>query len=279
MTDNKVNKKTFNVELDGKEVEIAVIRPDHRVAQKAGTVYAKAYIEAVNDGVPVQEYIEKTILVKLLDQEKQDRYMELFKRLNETEKQLAKGSHGLYKTKAQARQAAIQMRRDRYELRQLTSERNRYLTNTAEAFAEQAKFNFLVVNCTVYGNNKEKYFKDVDDYLSRDNEDPVAGKAAVAMSTIAYPLDDEYEKNLAENKLLVKYGFVDERLRLVDPKNPKQLVDADLKPINDNGDWINEKGEVIDSQGNVIAEDGSYKFDDFQEFLDEEAEPEAPAAA
>lgn len=264
------NKKTFKIEVDGKEVEIAVLRPNHRVLHKAALVYNRAFREAVSpeDGKPgalVRPKIEQVMREqKLWDDEKQEAYAKLVSSLLNGEKRLAAGGIKL----SEAYQVAKQMIIDRAALRRLTSERNELDNMTAEAQAEQARFNYLVAACTVYGDTGAQYFSDVDDYLSRDN-DPATLQAAQNLGKLYYGLEDDFEKKLPEWKFLLKYGFCDEDLRLI-RKSDGRYVDLEDRLVDKQGRLVNEANELIDAEGNLLTEDGEYKVE-FCEFVNDVA--------
>src|SRR6185312_4884059 len=119
-------------------------------------------------------------------------------------KKLAKGK-GSGLTKEECRDLAVSMRRKRYEVRQLTAESNALYSATAEAWAEQRKFEYLVSACTVSNSTGKAYFTSVDDYLEKVNlDDAVAIQAAIEYSKLEYSLEEqnEYTRNLPENQFL-----------------------------------------------------------------------------
>jgi hypothetical protein len=122
----------------------------------------------------------------------------------------------------------------------------------------------------VYSDNKDKkYFKDYADYLSKASE-PVSIKAAQVLANMLYGLDNDYEKKLPENKFLVKYKFVDEKLRLVNKDG--HLVDSEGRLIDETGRFINTNGEYVDKNGNLVDINGDY-VTDFKPFIDDDGNP------
>lgn len=263
------NKRSFTVKVGDKDVTFDVRRPNHKVKTKSDLVYARALKEATDEKVPVQAAMERTMQEQgLWTDEKRTKFEECHKRLLEAEKKLlAGGNAGL--TKSAARQLALEMRRDRIELRLLTAERNQLFQHTAEAIAEQARFNYYVSACTVYEKDGKPYFKSVDDYLARcDENDPVAPKAAEAVSNLLYGLEEQkkFVQTLPENRFLEKYGFANKEGHLIDSQG--RLINADNRLVNKDGELINEQGELVDETGNLIAANGEPKVE-FSEFLDE----------
>lgn len=262
-------KKTFEVAVDGKKVEIAVLKANHKAVQTGALVYNKAFRTAVEAGSLVRAKVEQVMRDQnLWDNTKQSRYEELVKNLLSTEKKLATGGIKL----SEARSAAVEMRRNRAELRYLTSERNELDATTAESHAEQARFNHLVAFSTVYSDTGKPYFKDVEDYLSREN-DPVVLPAAQNMGKLLYGLEDDYEQKLPENAFLKRYGFCDEKLHLIRKSDGKR-IDADNRLVDEKGRLVNETGELIDRDGCLLTEDGDYKVA-FTEF-DDDVSPAQP---
>lgn len=273
MTDNK---RTFTVKVGEQETKLDVQRPSHRVKTRGDMVYAKRLQEAASEGVPVQLRMEKLMRDQgLWDDEKRAKFEECHSKLLEGEKKLLMGGNaGL--TKKAAKELAIQMRRYRVDLRTLTSERNQLFSSTAEAFAEQARFNYLVAACTVYEKDGKPYFKDADDYLARAGDDEVATKAADTAAKLFYGLDkqEEFLKNLPENAFLRKYRFANEEGHLMDER--ERLVDTSGRLVDGDGQLINERGELVDEEGNLVTETGEPKVE-FAEFLEEPAAETAVA--
>lgn len=275
MSEKVVNKKQFEVEVDGRAVKLAVVRPTNRVVQQGTLVYNRAFREAVKpaDGKPgaiVRQAVESVMREqKLWDDKKQAEYEAVVKDLLAAELKLASGGIKL----SEARAVAVKMRQDRYRLRQLNADRNELDAMTAEAQAEQARFNYYVAACTVYGESGKPYFRDVEDYLGRE-DDPVALPAAQALGKLLYGLEDDYEAKLPENKFLIKYKLVDGDLRLVDRDG--KFVDAKGRRVDEQGRLVNDAGELVDADGNLLTEDGEYKVE-FKEFEDDVFGP-APAA-
>src|SRR5262245_9670927 len=200
-------KAKFEAELNGKAVALAVKRPDPKVVQKGQQVHNRAFREAVDSGAILRAKVDGVIREqKLWDDARQAEYEAAQKRLQEGERKLARGGIKL----SEAKEIAVQMRRDRNRLRDLSSERNVIDSHTAEAQAENARFNYYVSACTVYDESGKPVFESLDDYLSRSSE-PASMEAASRLAMMLYGLDDGFEKKLPENKFLVKYGFAREK--------------------------------------------------------------------
>lgn len=262
-----MNIDTFKMFVDGKEQEFLIRSPslaDQRESQK---VYNQAFSDAVKSGCIVRARLDDLLKEQgLWDDQKQIKFNTLQQELLDSEKVLAKGGISL---KA-AKETAVKMKNIREDLRELISVRTNLDNHTAEGQADNARFNYLISACLVYSNNKEKkYFKDYSEYLSRASE-PVAIKAAQVLANMLYGLDNDYEKKLPENKFLVKYKFVDAKLRLVNDKG--QLVDSEGRLIDENGRFINAEGKYVDKNGNLVDENGDYVLE-FKPFTDDDGNP------
>ncbi len=260
-----VNKKAFEAEVDGKPTKFLVKRPDHKVAAKAQAVHNKSFRDAVEAGALVRARVDKVMRDQnLWDDAKQKLYAETVTRLLANEKKLAKGGIKY----SEARDAAVSMIRDRRQLRGLNEDRNLLDQHTAEAQAENARFNYLVSAVTVYAESGKPYFKDFEDYQGRE-DDPVVGPAANALGKLIYGLEDDFEQRLPEWKFLIKYGFANDRLRLI-RKTDGRPVDTEGRLVDEKGRLVNEAGELVDAEGNLLTEDGDYKVE-FTDFIDDTA--------
>lgn len=261
-------KRTFTAKVDDKDITLDVRKPSNKVSQEAHLVYAKAFKDAATKGGAILRQKVMDILREqgVWDDAKQRRFDELTRRINDAELKLKKkGAAGL--TKAKARDIALDVRRLRAERRMMDSERARLDNVTAEGIAEQARFNFLVSQCTVNPDTGSPYFKSHEEFLERE-EDPVAIKAATEFAFLHYGVDPDFEKSLPENKFLRDYGYANDDLHLVDKDG--NLIDADGRRVDRDGRYVNDKGQFTDRDGNPVDADGEYVVESAP-FLDEEA--------
>ena len=266
MPENNKNKNVFSVETDGKKLELALKKPNANQTRKAQLEYTKAFAEAIKSGALLKAKLNNVLIEQgIWNDERQARYDELIQNINDGEKKLAKGGIKL----DSAKDIAIDMRGDRWELRQLISERTELETNTAEGQAENARFNYLVSSTLVYNDTGKPYFKDVEDYMNQSN-DTVAITAAQKFANMMYGLEEDYESTLPENEFLKEFEFVDENLRLVNDEG--KLVDIDGKEIDEFGRYVDSEGNPIDREGDQVSDDGKYAFQRAP-FLDDSGEP------
>jgi len=256
----------IKVTKEDKEISLMVRSPslsDQREAQKA---YNQAFTDAIKSSAIVRAKLDDVLEDQgLWNKEKQAKFTELQQQILDGEKRLAKGGFSL----KEAKNLALEMKKTREEIRDLISVRTSLDNHSAEGQADNARFNSLVSSCVVYKDNNERYFKNLEDYTSRA-DDPVALLAAQKLANMIYGLDNNFEKNLPENKFLQKFKFVDEKLRLINKNG--QLVDVDGRLVDEEGRYIDDKGNYVDKFGNRVDKDGEYVVES-QPFLDEDGNP------
>ena len=256
----------FKVEVNGEEKTFMARSPslsDQREAQK---VYNTAFTDAIKSNSVVRAKMEDVLEEQgLWNKDKQAKYENLQKELSDGEKRLAKGGIQL----SEAKKIALRMRDVRLEIRDLISVRTSLDNHSAEGQADNARFNYLVSACVVYKDTEKPYFKDLADYMDRI-DDPVALAGAQKLANMIYGLDNNFEKNLPENKFLKKYKFVNDDLRFIDKKG--RTIDAEGRLVDENGRFIDEESNFVDRDGNRVDKDGEYLVDS-QPFLDDDGNP------
>ena len=189
----------FKVEVNGEEKTFMVRSPsltDQREAQK---VYNQAFTDAIKSKSVVRAKMDDLLQEQgLWNAEKQAEYTRLQNELLEGERKLAKGGFAL----SEAKKLAMKMRIIRNQIRELISVRTSLDNHSAEGQADNARFNYLVSVCVVYKDNDKNYFASLEDYMSRI-DDPVALAGAQKLANMIYGLDNNFEKNLPENKFSV----------------------------------------------------------------------------
>ena len=212
-----VNKKTFTVKIDGVDTVLMVKRPDVDTANQSELLHGKAFREGIESGLMLRDKLMSVLRKQQLwDDEKEAEWQRANDTLLKGEMQLKKGGIKL----SDAKQIALDMRVARYRLQALSADRNRLDSHTAEYYADNVKFNFLISQCVVNPDTGEKYYSSYDDYRNRQN-DPVAQPASDALMAIMYGVEDNFEAKLVENKFLLKHKFVNEKLHLIDKQgNP-----------------------------------------------------------
>lgn len=256
---SKDKEKTVEVNVlengENKKVSITVRRPNNATLSQAQRVSAKAWTDCVRDGIMTKKELEKfmkehNVWNDVKEKEQQDK----IKEISNLEKQLyVQGNNGKLRA-SEGKNIAIKMRIARNELRNLISEKISLEQNTAEALSDNARFDFLVSNCT-FDQNGNKVYKDVDDYALRSDGE-VAFAAASALAQMLYAVDKDFESKLPENRFLKMFNFVDEELTLVNSNG--EYVDTEGRRIDKDGYYINDEGDRVDRDGNRLDEFGNY---------------------
>ena len=267
---SNMKTRTFKatIEVDGQKVEkdFLVRSPSLNDQREAQKIYNQSFTDAIKSKSVVRAKLDDLLEDQgLWNDEKQAKFTELQKDLLDGEKRLAKGGFSLN----EAKDLAIKMKRTRDEIRDLISVRTSLDNHSAEGQADNSRFNYLVSVCVVYNDTKEPYFKNMEEYLNRST-DQVAILGAQNLANMLYGLDNDYEKNLPENKFLKKYRFIDDKLRLVDKKG--RLIDAEGRLIDDRGRYIDDQGNFVDKYGNKVNDSGEYIVEQ-EPFLDENGNP------
>jgi hypothetical protein len=261
--------RTFTATVNNKETTFLIKSPSLADQREATKVYNTAFSDALKAKAVVRAKLDDLLVEQgLWDDKKQFQFTALQSKILENERKLAKGGISLH----EARNIALEMKKDREELRDLISVKTNLDTHTAEGQADNARFNYLVSACTVYNDTKKPYFSSYDDYLNKAS-DPIAILAAQNLAGMLYGLENNYEEKLPENKFLRQYKFVDDKLRLINKEG--KLIDQEGRLIDQNGRFIDEKGEFVDKDGNPVSDSGDYVVD-FKPFLDDNGNPVIP---
>lgn len=262
-----INKKLIKVEVDGKTLDLAVVRPNQKQKLEASKIYNMAWREALDNKAPLRAKIDTIMREQnLWDDQKEREVVSLQAKIGEKERKLKSG--GIKASEGRA--LALELRELRLKVRNLTVQRISLDNNSAEAQGENAQFNYYVSVCTRYAEKGNEYFESYDEYLKRPDNDPVVAKAAAAMAEIIYGIDEDYEKKLPENAFLLKFKFADKDLNLIDKQGRK--IDSDGRLIDSEGRYINENGEYVDINGNRIDKNGEYIVEE-SPFLDDDGNP------
>lgn len=261
-----MNDTKFKVFVGGEEVEFEIKEAslaDQRESQK---VYNQAFSDAIKSGCIVRGRLEQLLKDQNLWSEDKDRELAALQtKVSNQDKILAKGGISL----KQAKNIAMNMRDLRDEMKVLVSSKTNLDSHTAEGQADNARFNYLVSVCVVYTDTKKPYFNTYLEYLNNSSSD-VGVVGANKLASIMYGLDSDYEKKLPENKFLLQYRLVNDKLDYIDEKG--RTTDSEGRLVNKNGRYINEKDEFVDKNGDMVSIEGDYVVD-FEPFLDPMGKP------
>lgn len=215
-----------------------IVAPGAKIVSQAQRAYTKAFRLALENGAPLKKMLDKHMREQgLWDDKKEQEYRDLAKRLADCEFKLSKGGIKV----SEAKDIAINLKHARRELQSLIQERSLLDANTAEGQAEQDRFNYLVSACIYDSLTRKPVFSSVQEYVER--EDAIAEAAAKEFAHYMYGISKNFESELTENKFLKRFGFIDDKNRLINKDN--QLVDEE-------GHLVDEEGYRIDSEGNRV---------------------------
>jgi len=252
----KDKEKIVEVEIDENKVKILIKKPNNVTLSQAQRVGAKAWTDCIRDGIMTKKELEKFMKAQgIWDDGKDQEQKTLVNEISNLEKKLFISSQGHTKLKAsEGKEIAVQMRIKRAELRDLIAERMSLEQNTAESLSDNARFDYLVANCTFYENG-QKVYSSLDDYQSRADAEP-AFTAASTLAGMLYSVDKDFEAKLPENKFLKMFNYVNEDLSLVNKDG--ETVDLEGRRIDKNGFYLNDEDQRVDKDGNLLDESGNY---------------------
>lgn len=249
------DRKDVEVKIGDKTVKIYVKSPTSRVAQRADRYKAKIWTECIEDGIKTKDELASFMAKRnIWNSDHEKRETDLVTEIQELEKELYLGTGNKKVALSDGKNVAIKMRLLRSELRQLLLEKMNLEANTAEALADNARFDFIVAYCTFYENG-ENVYNGIEDYSDK-SADEIAYAAASSLAALMYNYSSEAEKGLPENKWLSHFNLVNEDLSLVDDTN--QLIDLEGRRINADGHYIDKDGKRTDVNGNMLDKDGNY---------------------
>ena len=256
----KTNKK--QVVVNG--VTYYIVKPNAKHQAEAKLESNKAFSKAIKENSPVRTKLRELMeAAGVWDKDTDVEVKSLQDKLNDAEKKLAKGAKsGL--SKQEARTLALDMRLWRNQLLNLRLIETEYDSKTADAFADNAAFDYLVSAC-VFDEEGRPVFSSLEDYRSKSEEE-YAAKCAEAVAELQYGQSFDFTKDLPENLFLGKYKFVDEAGRLVNEDG--HLIDVSGHLINDKGWYVNKEGQRVDLDGNRLSDEGNIIDPEFEEFTD-----------
>jgi len=259
-----MSTKKREFEFDGKKY--AVNKPNYKVMAESNKVYNKEFSVAIKSGAMVREALDEVLRGQgLWDDNKEQEYQTTRKEIMELELKIKKGGIKV----SQGEKIARDIKSKRSDLVDLLTSRSSLNSHTAEGLADNMRFNYLVSACLVYNDTGKCYFSSLEDYQERA-DDPISEKAATELYYLLYDQNDSFEKELTENKFLVRFEFMNEKLEWVNTDG--KLVDNSGRLIDTEGRFLDKEGNFVDIHGNPVTEDGDYVVDELP-FLDEKGEP------
>ena len=166
------------------------------------------------------------------------------------------------KKKSEGKAAAIELRKLRYAVYALLMRQGEFDKNTVEHYADNARMNYLITKCICFEGGGP-IWHSVEDYESDSVLQSTLAEPIQVLAGMVSQYDPDFEKNLPENKFLKKYGFCDDKYRLIDKSG--NFVDGNGKPVDEDGNSIEPKEKV---------EDVGEFLDDDEEKVEESDTPE-----
>lgn len=201
--------KTF--EFEGKSYKI--IKPTNKIRRESDSIYAKAYREAIANGMYLEAEIEKILKERNLDKysvEEQKR---------ENEKKIEKLLNKLNATdnKKDGMEIISQIKELRRAFDEIDSARYELNAQSANLYAENKRFNFYAYACSSE-NGGEKIWSSYKEF--EEDESELAMKAASEIMAFIYEGTQEIlrqiEKLRPENEWLEKHGEKSEPIPVVE---------------------------------------------------------------
>ncbi len=244
------------------DVNYKVRQPSLDEQNKAQMVYNKAFSNALSSGSPLRTEVADILRERgMWNDDKQAELEKLQKDILDKEFILHKG--GIYKK--EAREIAIKLKKLRDKVSTLFAPIANFDQYTCEGQAQNARFDSLVSNCTVYEDGRP-VFSSLEDYKNKAN-DPVAIVGSTKFAELHYFIgEDDLGAGLPENQFLKENGFADDKFRLIDSKG--RLITEDGRLINEDGNLIDEEGSLVDMLGHKLDKEGNFTVER-KPFLDE----------
>ena len=245
-----IEKREFEFE----KKKYFVKKPGSKVSQHAQRIYSAEFMKCLNEGLMVRAKLKKFLQEHgVWTEAQEEEEKQISKEINDIEVEIYRGGKDR-KTMSlsEGREKAIKMKELRNRYSNLISERQSYESNTAESMSDNARFDFLVSECT-FNEDGTKVYNSYEDYQNKSGEE-FAYEAASALAQLMYSLEEDYAKKLPENQFLLRFGLVDEELRLINKDG--HLIDREGRLINEEGYYVTEDGKRVDKDGNSLAEDG-----------------------
>lgn len=249
-----------NFEVDGKKY--SVLEVSEAVRREAVKVQSEAWIKAVNEGMLLNSQVQAILKSRgVLDEEVAQKERDtLQKELRDLEVKLRSGRFGYRRmTKEEGYEIAKQMRKTRDKMNSVNRQANSMLSRTAESVADLEQLAYCVYKSTVMADSGAPCWPSFA-ACKDDSGSKVYQEAFSNLMSMFLKVERDFEKHLYENKWMIRMGYMNEKLQLLDDKG--RLVDDDGRLINEDGRFVNDKGELIDIYGYPVDAEGSLNVED-----------------
>ena len=260
----KLKETVKTKDVDDNELILDVKHPSGQQLADSQIIYSSEWQKAFNKGCIVADQLDEQLRkMGVWDESKTQERNDLRDSIEEGQKKIKSGGIKL----KDAKDLALSILDNKNKLRTLLTRRNRLESNTAEAYANNAQFNYLVSVCVVYNKDGKRYFKSYEDYLERMEE-----QAAIDTATKLFAMinDPNQAEDTPEVKFLKKFHIINDKGFLLNKDG--QAVDDEGRLVDDEGRYIDGKGGFVDKLGNPVDEKGE-PIIEFSPFLDDEGRP------
>ena len=252
------------------DVELCVKKPSVEQNKELQNVYNKTYHDALKSKALLRaKIVDFAKTQDIWSDEKEAELKDLNRKVQTGLFKLAQGGKNGF-TKKEAIDLALDIRKTKNKITNLTAPLDSITSNSAESQADNARFNHMMILCTYFnaGDNEGKqYFKDLEDMDEKlKNNDQATNEAYKYMVLLSFGIDKDAKSKQPENKFLIENGYLDSECRLIDKDG--HLIDEDGNLIDDKGRRVNEKDQLVDELDNVVDEKGNYIVDDYVPFVE-----------
>lgn len=268
--DNK-RKLVETIDREGNSLKLAVIKPTNKITQESSMVYHLKMSELIRSGsrnnsqrlllrAELEEYLLKTGVWTMNDALEVEK---LALEIRAHELVLKKGGISL----SDGRTIALEMAEKRQMILEKHTKRQQFDSITIESYAENFRFEFLIIKCLVFYDSGKSYLVNHAEYMDRQDEQAVMDGAR-ELASIIYGLEKSINDTMFEMRWLKEAGMIDERGRYVSKDG--SYIDRDGHRVNKDGRYINSGGEMVDTLGRLVDENGNLLVDTAIPFIDDE---------
>lgn len=257
--------------IEGKSLQLAIIRPTNRTNQEANMAYNLKVAELIRKGsqnnsqrlllrAELEEYLTKMgiwTLQDALDVEK------LALEIRAHELMIKQGGLKI----SEGKTLALQMAEKRQLIMEKHAKRQQFDSATVESQAENFRFEFLLVKCLVFADNGKPFLKNHSDYVDRQDETAIVEGAKI-LANIVYGLETNVHAHMFEMQWLKDAGMIDDNGRYI--RFDGTFGDRDGRSVNKDGRYINKGGQMIDTFGRPVDEYGNLLVGISKPFIDDE---------
>jgi len=191
----KSGKRIVEIEGHG-EVELRF--PTGEDTRVADWKYSKTYMDAINEGLPLQEEVLKMLKNKSIwTEEQEEEVTKLREKIGSLEVILGKRDEE-DKSKA-TKKIATELLNKRNELYALQGKKQSYLLHAVETKAEEVKTQYLLCRCA-FKDGKRLWEKTEE--LDNENRYDLVARVSIEFSTFQLGLTSDFFENLPESKYI-----------------------------------------------------------------------------